>query len=178
MAFRITEMDIIESKMDLRQSAGWEGEIMPYVDATPLTAEKLFALSADIRALAESLAPPPPPAPGVSATFIRSVIRARRLRGNYFNDDLFADPAWDMMLDLLAARMEGRQVSVSSLCVASAVPPTTALRWITLLCAKAILVRASDPADARRTLITLSDDAAGRLSAYLEVAQSGTAVLS
>jgi hypothetical protein len=43
------------------------------------------------------------------------------------SEDLFADPGWDILLDLYAARQEGKQVSVSSLCIAAAVPPTTAL---------------------------------------------------
>src|SRR3546814_1843272 len=42
-----------------------------------------------------------------------------------------SDPAWDMLLDLyLAAERNTRPVSISSLCIASAVPATTALRWI------------------------------------------------
>jgi len=36
-----------------------------------------------------------------------------------------ADPAWDMLLDLTAARAESRAVSVSSLCIAAGVPTTT-----------------------------------------------------
>ena len=35
-----------------------------------------------------------------------------------------------MLLDLTAARAEHTRVSVTSLCIASGVPPTTALRWI------------------------------------------------
>ena len=40
--------------------------------------------------------------PGIST--IRAMIRARRLRDQYFSGELFADPAWDMLLDLLLAR--------------------------------------------------------------------------
>ena len=61
---------------------------------------------------------------------LRALIRARRLREQYFEAELFADPAWDMLLDLTAARAERSRVSVTSLCIASGVPPTTALRWI------------------------------------------------
>ena len=41
--------------------------------------------------------------PPLSADTVRSVIRARRLRSRYFRNELFADPAWDMLLDLLQA---------------------------------------------------------------------------
>ena len=36
---------------------------------------------------------------------VRAVIRARRLRARYFDEELFADPAWDMLLDLLQAEI-------------------------------------------------------------------------
>ena len=46
-----------------------------------------------------------------------------------FGEGLFADPAWDIMLDLFAARIEGKDITVSSAGIAACVPPTTALRW-------------------------------------------------
>lgn len=72
-----------------------------------------------------------------------------------------------MLLDLTAARLEGRQVSVSSLCIASAVPPTTALRWIKSLTEKKIFVRIADPRDGRRVFIQLSDMAMDAMIPYL-----------
>jgi hypothetical protein len=79
---------------------------------------------------------------------LREIIKLRRMRERYFPPDLFADPAWDILLDLKAARQEGQHVSVSSLCIAAAVPPTTALRWITAMTESGMLVRRQDPADA------------------------------
>ena len=98
---------------------------------------------------------------------MRTLIRARRLREQYFEADLFADPAWDMLLDLLLARLEGRLVAVSSLCIAAAVPPTTALRWIKRLTDDGLFVRAADPRDGRRVFIDLSERAAQGLVAYV-----------
>ena len=49
----------------------------------------------------------------------------RQLRARFFDGELFADPTWDMLLDLTAARVEHTRVSVTSLCIASGVPPTT-----------------------------------------------------
>src|SRR5690606_24209072 len=69
---------------------------------------------------------------------VRDWLRVRRLRDEFLPGDLFADPAWDMLLDLFAARLEQERVSVSSLCIASAVPPTTALRWIRTLTEKGL----------------------------------------
>jgi hypothetical protein len=90
---------------------------------------------------------------------VRALIRARRMRDQYLPADLFADPAWDMMLDLLAAQLAGQRVSVSSLCIAAAVPPTTALRWIRQLSDRAIFARIDDPADGRRVFIELTEAA-------------------
>ncbi|NIJ22026.1 hypothetical protein FHS95_003737 [Sphingomonas naasensis] len=92
----------------------------------------------------------------IAAAEIRAVIRARRMRAQFFADELFADPAWDMLLDLFAAGLERRQVSVSSLCIAAAVPPTTALRWIGTLHEAGLFERQADPADRRRAYIGLS----------------------
>ncbi|TVV76116.1 winged helix DNA-binding protein [Sphingomonas solaris] len=107
----------------------------------------------------------------VDAIQVRAMIRARRLRELFFASDLFADPAWDMLLDLMAARLERRQVAVSSLCIAAAVPPTTALRWIKLLTEQGILIRIADPTDGRRVFIELSDAAAEGMMSYLAAAQ-------
>jgi hypothetical protein len=109
--------------------------------------------------------------PRVDAGLVRSIIRARRLRDHYFRGALFADPAWDMLLDLFAARLEERRVAVSSLCIAAAVPATTALRWIKSLTDQRLFVRVADPQDGRRVFIELSDEAAAGLESYLRAAQ-------
>ena len=109
--------------------------------------------------------------PEIDAGYVRALIRARRLRDQYFRGALFADPAWDMLLDLMAARLEKNRVAVSSLCIAAAVPATTALRWIKALTDRGLFVRSADPQDGRRVYIQLSDDAARALSAYLRAVQ-------
>ena len=109
--------------------------------------------------------------PSIDAATVRAIIRARRLRDQFFSPDLFADPAWDMLLDLFAARLEGRRVAVSSLCIAAAVPATTALRWIKTLTDHGLFVRAADPQDGRRVYIELSDRAAAAMGSYLQAAQ-------
>ncbi|RSV36392.1 hypothetical protein CA234_18520 [Sphingomonas sp. ABOLE] len=101
------------------------------------------------------------------AAEIRRVIRARRMRAEFFDGDLFADPAWDMLLDLFAAELEHRQISVSSLCIAAAVPPTTALRWIGTLNEAGLFDRRADPNDRRRAYIALSDAARRGMERYI-----------
>jgi len=107
-----------------------------------------------------------PAAAPLSAAQVRDLLRARRLREDFLPGDLFADPAWDMLLDLLAARLEQERVSVSSLCIASAVPPTTALRWIRTLTDKGIVQRQADPQDGRRVFIALADETVEALTRW------------
>lgn len=102
------------------------------------------------------------------AKMVRRLLRQRRLREQFFPADLFADPAWDMLLDLYAARLERRPVSVSSLCIASAVPATTALRWIKTMTDAGIFLREADPQDGRRIFIALSDGANEAMARYFE----------
>jgi hypothetical protein len=111
------------------------------------------------------------PAGPADLLLIRAVVRARRLRDEHFPDDLFADPAWDILLDLMAARLERKQVTVSSLCIAAAVPPTTALRWISVLTERGMVVRVADSADRRRAFVELSDATARALLTWLRRAR-------
>ena len=94
---------------------------------------QLLRLSEEVGRIARTLAAlsvvpePRPPGPMAdrsvaveppAAAVVRAAIRARRLREQFFAAELFADPAWDMLLDLMAARLEGCPVAVSSLCIA------------------------------------------------------------
>ena len=94
------------------------------------------------------------------------LIRARRDRTRYLSPDLFAEPAWDMLLDLLHAELANRPVSVSSVCIASRVPQTTGLRWLKILERRGLVVRKSDARDGRRIFIELSPDTSKVLRRY------------
>jgi len=111
--------------------------------------------------------------PPLSADTIRQIIRARRLRARFFAEELFADPAWDMMLDLLQAEIAQLRVPVSSLCIAAAVPATTALRWLKALVTQGLFIRRPDPHDGRRVYVELAADASHALRSYFaEVGQA------
>ena len=99
---------------------------------------------------------------------VHSYLVARRARGAVLEGDWFADPAWDLLLDLFAARRVGRRVSISSACIAAHVAPTTALRWIDKLVEEGALVREDDPADRRRSYLELAPELARRLEQWIE----------
>lgn len=104
----------------------------------------------------------------IKERLVRAIQSARRRRDALFTSDLFADPAWDMLLELYALYLEQKRVSVSSLCIAAYVPATTALRWVAKLEEEKLAVRTEDRTDGRRTWIELSADGIERMERYFE----------
>jgi DNA-binding MarR family transcriptional regulator len=98
---------------------------------------------------------------------IKSMIMARRNREQYFPPNMFADPAWDILLNLTLAELECRRVSVSQLCQVAAVPPTTALRWIQNMTDNGMLQRRSDSLDARRFFVEPTQSTLNSMMKYL-----------
>ncbi|PKP91114.1 MAG: MarR family transcriptional regulator [Alphaproteobacteria bacterium HGW-Alphaproteobacteria-16] len=98
---------------------------------------------------------------------IRSYLASRQARHTILNGEWFGDPAWDMLLDLLASSYESRNVSIGSACIAAAVPQTTALRWVNRLVAAGALLRHSDPRDGRRNYLMLDPALAARLELWV-----------
>jgi len=80
----------------------------------------------------------------------------RRLRDRHFKNDLFGDPAWDILLDLFVQKSAGKRVSITSACIASGTPPTTGLRWVALLVEEGLVIREGDEVDRRRAFLRLS----------------------
>lgn len=109
---------------------------------------------------------------------VRTMIAQRQRRAAHFGTDMFADPAWDMLLDLTAARAEHKRVSVTSLCIASGVPPTTALRWIGQMIDGGLFERVADDSDKRRAFVRLTDRAAEQMAQYFAGLDASGAVPS
>ena len=160
--------------------------------AAEKNAQRIRQLSEEVSRIASTLArlsegpsaPPPRPAmvesgdaPSVSAETVRAVIRARRLRTRYFPEELFADPAWDMLLDLLQAEISHLRVPVSSLCIAAAVPATTALRWLKTMVQQGVFIRRADPHDGRRVFVELAPQTSQALRRYFAEVDGSVAVI-
>ncbi len=136
----------------------------PSIERNTTMSDVQLSFRAEPAEFDDNLAPPDP-------SEIRKVIRLRRMRDRYFDASLFADPAWDMLLDLMAARLEHARVAVSSLCIAASVPPTTALRWIKAMSDHYLFERCADPDDGRRIFIQLSDRAMLGMTRYFDAAK-------
>jgi DNA-binding MarR family transcriptional regulator len=103
-------------------------------------------------------------------TAVRIYLRCRRLRERLLPREIFGEPAWDILLDLYAAHLEGKTVSVSSACIASAVPTTTALRWVSKLAECGLIERNLDASDARRAHVRITGDGLQAVTRWVDIA--------
>lgn len=61
---------------------------------------------------------------------ILSILMARRGREEIFGRNLFSDPAWDILLELYAAHLGERRMSVADLTRTIDSPASTVARWV------------------------------------------------
>lgn len=92
---------------------------------------------------------------------------SRRRRDALFHPGIFAEPAWDMLLDLYVQEHLKRPVSIHSLCIAAAVPPTTALRWIGRLVECGLMTREPSRRDNRVVHVALTMTGRSEMEQYL-----------
>jgi DNA-binding MarR family transcriptional regulator len=97
----------------------------------------------------------------------REEYRRRRSRSDFFDSYLFAEPAWDILLDLYVAHVDEIRISITSACLASSSPSTTALRWVAILEGQGLVKRTGDKADQRRTWVSLTDLGVQKMTNYL-----------
>ena len=95
-----------------------------------------------------------------AAELLSGIIRGRHRRSTFFSAELFADPAWDILLDLFLAELQQRTVAVRELGRSSTVPSTILNRWLDKLEKDGWLGRKPDPSNPDRRVAALS--AAGR----------------
>lgn len=106
--------------------------------------------------------------PSDTETILRKVADARALRYHHFPPEFCSGAIWNMLIDLMVARLAKRPDYVSSLAVGAGVPLTTALRHLDYLSEHGMIHRQKDPSDRRRVLLWLTDEAATRMERYLD----------
>ena len=82
-------------------------------------------------------------------------------------DPPLCEGCWAILLDLFV-NQDARRISISSACIASGNPPTTALRWIRQMEASGLLCRKNDGADGRRVFLELTPRARDAVLQYLQ----------
>jgi DNA-binding response OmpR family regulator len=99
---------------------------------------------------------------------LKSMLEFRDVRSEFLPQEIFGDPAWFMLLELALIDRSGKRTSVSGLCMTAKVSQTTALRRVQDMVEAGLIVRRNDPADRRRSYISLSPDARERLDTLLD----------
>jgi DNA-binding MarR family transcriptional regulator len=97
------------------------------------------------------------------AAFIRGGMAFRRQRDTIFPLAAGNEANWLILVELYLAAIEKRRESISSLCVASGAPSTTALRYIKTLNEQGIVVRDPDPEDGRRVFVSMQPESVAQM---------------
>lgn len=146
-------------------------EISDDAHCSPSEAIERMALT-----LTPTLAEIPRKQPGL-AKFVSQLRRIRMRRNELLGAPLFRDPAWDMLLELYVAHDQGRDLSVSSVCYASGVAPTTALRHLQRLEEHGLIEREGDRGDNRRLFVRLTARAVGGIEAATAMIRENAATM-
>ena len=163
---------LIETVRALRGEAA-AARVMPFVPAPRAAAPVEAAVTGLAAAPSASEAATECGVPD-SLGILTAIRRKRAAREKFFPKGLFEDPCWDMLLDLMINHLQGRRISVSSLCIASGVAQTTALRRISELHDRGLVRRIADEKDGRRVFIELTEQGIAALSDYVEHIQDLT----
>jgi len=103
------------------------------------------------------------------AAVARALYLDRRERARLFDNALFGEPAWDILLDL-RGRYEGEDMPSSlSICAGADSPSSTGLRYIRALEKAGLVERSNDPGDGRRRVARLSDKGVKLIDRYIDL---------
>lgn len=93
---------------------------------------------------------------------------ARQARGKYFPGELFADPAWDILLGLYCAQNRGERMTVTAVGQSFGLAQATSFRWLNELEKAGLVERVRDPGHRRRVFATLTALACEKVTLWLE----------
>lgn len=113
-----------------------------------------------------------------NATGVTMLINARKARGSLFPNNWFSDPAWDILLYLYKARLEGNCLTVGDISAGSAIRPTTTIRWIDIIESFDLITRRRCEIDSRRVFIELSTTGYESMNRYFSQITASNAALT
>lgn len=94
---------------------------------------------------------------------VHSLLNARRGREVLFGRELFSDPAWDLILELYAAKLGNGRMSAPQLARSIGVSETIAYRWIAALVEAGIVFWNEKLSDSTETTLELSNEAGEKM---------------
>jgi CheY-like chemotaxis protein/DNA-binding MarR family transcriptional regulator len=159
----------------IRQVRGTTGD-SPGARELQQIADTAKALAADMRRTIEQdsgrrdggSTAPPPRAEDSSLRTLKLLQKLQEARSSIFGEAVMPEPAWEMLAELMRARLASQHLSVTSLALSSKSPMTTALRRIEDLIQGGLAARVPDPADRRRTYVELTPEGMARMQLFLE----------
>lgn len=124
--------------------------------------------------------PTPPSAPGSienlmfqregldHRAMVEGIIRVREARARFMPENWFSDPAWDILLRLYQAYLDGLERTVGDLGSFASTSPATTIRWLDVLSNRGWIHRRRDERDQRRVFISLNEIGAEQMRECLE----------
>ena len=97
----------------------------------------------------------------------RMVLSARLAREQYFQRDLFGEPAWEILLALYVVEDSGARFTISKLAECISAPLSTVVRWVKTLEEQSLVSRVNHPTDRRIIFVRLLDKGRQALDDYL-----------
>jgi DNA-binding MarR family transcriptional regulator len=94
---------------------------------------------------------------------VLSILAALRARHAIFGPNLFSDPAWDLLLELYAAKLGFRRMTVQDAAIAIDVPGSTTRRWIALLKSRGLVEVEVDKDQPARRWVSLTAHGAAKM---------------
>jgi hypothetical protein len=120
----------------------------------------------------EAFGPPLPPSKEriqVALEAARKAVRDREARADFVgNQEIFGEPAWDILLDLFIRQANESHVSARGAMTHSGAGPSTVVRWLSVLEQNGLIQTMPDPSDSKHSLIQLTPAGYEGMLRYLE----------
>jgi DNA-binding MarR family transcriptional regulator len=97
----------------------------------------------------------------------RQIRSSRELRQEWFDRNIFGEPAWEMLLALYVIDGEQRRLSTRQVAKLANISLTTTLRWLDYLQEQDLVSRRPNPFDHRVVYTELSDKGRAAMDEYL-----------
>lgn len=158
--------------MDARYLSGGEGPFQNVLPELEVISRDLSEISESIRAHArreEQRGKALAYQVSISAPCVHAILITRRLRKDFLGIAI-DDRAWEMLLIVLAARLDRAELTEEEVGNSCGMGARTTTRWVGRLEKEGFLVRREAEGGGGRMLVELNDTAATRICNYLDAA--------
>lgn len=134
-------------------------------DSLARLAEELAEVARKFDAAAGNEASTPPSIEAMTPReYFSSLLDLRRLRERYFGSELFGEPAWDILLELMLARIDERELRASELTTHGNSPSVVARHYIEVMEQAKLVETLINTGNTEDPYLALSSEAALRMA--------------